>query len=223
MGELWATMLPAAIAIALSPTGIIELILVLFTVRARLNAFVFLTSVTVAVFLLPLLGASVLRAAVESETLTAAANTATAWALIGFGALMIPLAVANFLKRDETSRPAVLDEIARMGALAVFMLSLTVVWLNPINAVILLSVGSRAAATHVPIMALLPALAAFTVLATAPFFAVVVFLVAGGERATAALDRIRQRIVDHIRIITAVVLGLLGVLLIVQGIASVSS
>lgn len=43
--------------------------------------------------------------------------------------------------------------------------------------------------------------------------AVAVFVARGGPRAGAALDRTSQRIVDHNRIITAVVLGLLrGVL-----------
>lgn len=223
MGELWATMLPAAIAIALSPTGIIELILVLLSVRARRNALVFLASVTAGVFLLPLLGASILGATVESDVLAAQANTATAWVLVGVGVLLLPLAVISFHKRGDSTQPAVFDEIAGMGSVAVLLLSLTVVWLNPINALVLLSVGSHAAAIHVSIVALLPSLAAFTALATAPFVAVVVFLVFGGDRAGAALGRLRQRIVDHIRLIAAVVLGLLGVVLVVQGIASMAS
>ncbi|MGZ8714815.1 MAG: GAP family protein [Mycobacterium sp.] len=223
MGELWATMLPAAIAIALSPTGIIELILVLFSARARRNAFVFLTSVAAGVFLLPLLGASILGATVKSDAIAAQTNTATAWVLIGLGVLLVPLAVGSFLKRSDPTPPRVFDEIAKMGSFAVFMLSLSVVWLNPINALVLLSVGSHAAATHVSTLALLPPLTAFTVLATSPFVAVAVFVARGGDRANAALDRTRQRIVDHNRIIMAVVLGLLGLVLVAQGIATVST
>lgn len=215
-------MLPAAIAIAMSPTGIIELILVLFSARARLNALVFLVSVTAGVFLLPLLGAVILSSTVKSDTLAAETNTATAWVLIGLGVLLIPFAVGSFLKRGDPTPPAVFDEIAGMGSFAVFMLSLSVVWLNPINALVLLSVGSHAAAIQVSPIALLPSLVAFTVLATAPFIAVAAFLVWGGERAGAALGRIKQRIVDHNRIITAVVLAVLGVLLVAQGLASVT-
>ena len=222
MGELWATMLPAAVAIALSPTGIIELILVLFSARTRRNALVFLASVTAGVFLLPLLGASILGATVKSGTFAAATSTATAWVLIGLGVLLVPSAVGSFLKRGDPTPPAVFDEIAGMGSCAVFMLSLSVVWLNPINTLVLLSVGSHAASIHVSTLTLLPSLAAFTVLATAPFIAVAVFLGWGGERASVALGRTRQRIVDHNRIIVAVVLGLLGVVLVAQGIASVS-
>lgn len=223
MGELWTTMLPAAIAIALSPTGIIELILVLFSARARRNALVFLASVAAGVFLLPLLGASILGAAVTSDAIAAQTNTATAWVLIGLGVLLVPLAVGSFLKRGDPTPPRVFDGIAKMGSFAVFALSLSVVWLNPINAVVLLSVGSHAAATHVSTVALLPSLVAFTVLATSPFVAVAAFVARGGQRAGAALDRTRQRIVDHLRIIMAVVLGLLSVVLVAQGVATVST
>ena len=59
----------------------------------------------------------------------------------------------------------------------------------------------------------------FTVLATAPFIAVVVLLVWGGERASATLERFKQWLVDHNRIIMAAVLGLLGLVLLAQGIA----
>ena len=222
MGELWATMLPAAIAIALSPTGILELMLVLLSARARRNALVFLASVMAGVFLLPLLGASILNAAVNDDALVARTNTVTAWVLIALGVLLIPFAVGSFLKRGDPIPSGVFDGIAEMGSLAVFLLSLSVVWLNPINALVLLSVGSHAAAIDVSTVALLPNLAVFTVLATSPFVAVALSVLRGGERVTAALDRTRQRIVDHIRIITAVVLGVLGVVLVAQGIASIS-
>lgn len=223
VGELWATMLPAAIAIALSPTGIVELMLVLLSTRARRNALVFLASVTTGVFLLPLLGASILNAAVSDDALVARTNTVTGWILIALGVLLFPFAVGSFLKRGDPIPSGVFNEIAGMGSLAVFLLSLSAVWLNPINALVLLSVGSQAAAIHVSTAALLPSLAMFTVLATSPFLAVALFVVRGGERVTATLHRTRQRIVNHNRVIMAVALGLLGVVLVAQGIASVSS
>lgn len=218
MGELWATMLPAAIAIALSPTGLIELVLVLFSARARRNALLFLASVIAGVFLLPVLGSSILRATVTTETLATQMNTATAWILVALGLVLMPIAIGSYRKRRDPRPPAVFEEIAGMGSVPVFMLSLSVVWLNPINAVVLLSVGSHAAAIHVSTVALLTSLVAFTVLATAPFIAVVVLL--GGERTGATLGRIRQPILEHSRLIVAVVLGLLGVVLVAQGIAA---
>ncbi|WP_326547727.1 GAP family protein [Mycolicibacterium sp. ND9-15] len=223
MGELWATMLPAAVAVALSPTGIVELMLVLLSTRARQNALVFIASVMAGVFLLPLLGASILNAAANNDALVARTNTVTGWVLIGLGVLLIPFAVGSFVKRGNRTPPGIFDEIAAMGSLAVFLLSLSVVWLNPINALVLLSVGSQAAATHVSTLALLPSLVAFTVLATSPFVAVALFVLRGGERVSAALDSTRQRIVEHNRIIMSIALGLLAVVLVAQGIASVSN
>lgn len=219
MGDLWATMLPAAIAVALSPTGIIEMILVLFSARARVNAIAFLASVMVSVFLLPVLGALILGATVESDTAATSPSTGKAWVLIGLGVLLVLFAVGNFRKRADTTPPAVFDKIACMGPGAVFVLSLGVVWFNPINALVLLSVGSQAAAIDVSAATLLLSLAVFTVLATAPFIAVVVLLVWGGDWASATLERFKQWLVDHNRIIMAAVLGLLAVVLLAQGIA----
>lgn len=211
-------MLPAAVAMALSPTGIIEMILVLLSARPRLNALVFLGSVMVSVFVFPLLGASILRAWANTEATSP--NAITGWLLIALGLLLEALAVGSLVNRNLATPPVALDKIAGMGAGAVFLLSLTVVWFNPINAVVLLSVGSQAASLRVSAGALLASMAGFTVLATAPFIAVAVFLVWGGERATAALDRIRQRLIDHYRGVMTVVLALLGLLLIAEGVSS---
>ena len=213
-------MLPAAIAIALSPTGIIEMILVLLSARARLNAVVFLASVMVSVFLLPLLGASILRAWVKSSTGATGPSAANAGVLIGLAVLLILFAVGALVRPADTTPPAVFDKIAGMGRGAVFVLSLSVVWFNPINALILLSVGSQAASIDVPTPTLLLSLAVFTLLATAPFAAVVVVLESGGERASAALERFRHWLVDHYRIIMAAILGLLGLVFLAQGVAS---
>lgn len=212
-------MLPAAIAIALSPTGLIEMILVLLSARARVNALVFLGSVTVSVFALPLLGATMLRSWADNTHATSP-SAVTGWLLIALGVLLGTLAIGSSVNRNLETPPAVLDKIAGMGAGAVFALSLTVVWLNPINAVVLLSVGSQAASIHVSAPALLATLAVFTVLATAPFIAVVAFLMSGGQHATATLDRIKQWLLDHYRTVMTAVLGLLGVLLVAEGVGS---
>lgn len=210
-------MLPAAIAIAVSPTGLIEMILVLLSARARVNALVFLSSVTVSVFALPLLGASILRAWADDTQTTA--DTVTGWLLIGLGAVLAALAVGSLADSNLQTPPVALDKIAAMGAGTVFLLSLTVVWLNPINAAVLLSVGSQAASIHVSTPALLASLAVFTIVATAPFIAVVAFLASGGQRATATLDRIKRWLVDHYRIVMTATLGLLAVLLVADGVA----
>ena len=45
-------------------------------------------------------------------------------------------------------------------------------------------------------------------------------LESGGERVSAALERFRQWLVDHYRIIMAAILGLLGLVFLAQGVAS---
>lgn len=221
MPDLWMVMLPAAVAIALSPTGIMEMILLLLTARARSNATVFLASVMVSVFLLPLLGASVLGAAIESRIGALTAGALTGWLLIGFGALLVVIAVISiFSKPADTAPPAVLGKISGMGPGAAFALSLTVVWLNPINALVLLSVGSKAALTDVATPVFLLSLAGFMVLATLPFLAIVAVLVWRGEWAGETLARLNTWLTDHYRIVTIAVLGVVGPVLAVQGVAT---
>lgn len=112
------------------------------------------------------------------------------------------------------------DKIAGMGRGAVFVLCLSVVWFNPINALILLSVGSQAASIDVPT----PHLAAFARRVHAAGHSPVRrrggVLESGGERVSAALERFRQWLVDHYRIIMAAILGLLGLVFLAQGVAS---
>lgn len=221
MNALWAVMVPAAIAIALSPTGLIEMILLLLTKRARLNVTVFLVSVMVSVFLMPLLGASVLGAALENRLGAVTAGTLTGWLLIGFGALLLVVAVVAASRSPTDARPpAVFDRIAGMGPGAAFALSTTVVWFNPINALVLLSVGSKAAVSDVSTTWWLLSLAVFTVLATLPFIAVVAVLVWRGDQAGAALDGLNRWLIRHNRVLSVAVLGVLGPVLALQGWAS---
>jgi len=188
--------------------------------RARVNAMVFLASVMLSVFLMPLLGASVLRATVKGHSGAASFGAGKAWVLIGLGLLLAVFALANFRKRADTMPPPVFGKIADMGLGGVLVLSLVVVWFNPVNAVVLLSVGSQAASTDVSTAPLLLSLAVFTVLATIPFIAVVWLLVCGGERARVTLERFRRWLLEHNRIIVAAVLGLLGLALVGQGVTS---
>jgi hypothetical protein len=220
MAELWAAMLPAAIVLASSPTGLIEMMLVLYTVRARVNAIVFLASVMVSTFLLPLLGTSISAAAVEIAKGAMSPGAVASWVLVGLGALLVLCAFGSLFWRVDTTVAAVSDKIAGMGPGAVFALSLSVMVFNPINALVLLSIGSQAASADVSTTTWLLSLAAFTVLATAPFIAVVVLWVSGGERAGATVERFRHWLLNHSRITVVAVFGVIGLVLLVQGIAS---
>ena len=55
VGPALLDVLPAAVAPAVSPAALVELVLVLVSVRARVNAPVFLVAVAVPVFVIPFL------------------------------------------------------------------------------------------------------------------------------------------------------------------------
>ena len=65
MKDVLVGLVPSAIGFAISPISIIELILVVFSKRARINGIVFLLTLAVPLFLLPLLGATAVKAATE--------------------------------------------------------------------------------------------------------------------------------------------------------------
>ena len=219
MGELWATMLPAAVAIALSPTGILELIMILLSARARLNALVFLASVMVGC---SAAAARSLGAQRPRDRHTGRGDERRD----GMGAHRVgrtadPFRRLQLLEAGRAAPPAVFEGITGMGTFAVFVLSLSVVWFNPINALVLLSVGSHAAATHVSTAALLPS---WPHSRCWPQGRSSRWRRSwcGRKRAGATLDRIRQWILEHSRIVVAVALGLLGVVIVAQGVASLS-
>lgn len=220
MSDLIAALVPTAIGVALSPVGIIEMILVLFSDRAKTNGVVFLASVMVSVFLLPVVGALAFNATGAGDSDGGDGGAAGAWVLVIFGAALLVLAAANFRNRADSTPPAVLGRIATMGPGAVLVLSLGVVLLNPKNVVLLLSFGSQAAAAEAGTGALVIALVLLTLLATSPFIAVVAMLLWGGERGTAALDRFKDWLISRNRLIMAAVLGILGLVVFGRGLAS---
>ena len=63
MGDALLLLIPAAIAVALSPMGIVEMILVLFSDQARPNGIILLLTVLAGALILPLLGAFAFDAA----------------------------------------------------------------------------------------------------------------------------------------------------------------
>lgn len=141
IGTVFLAMLPAAIGFALSPLGLVEMILVLLSKRARTNSLVFLVAIVIPVFAVPFVGASGMDAGATTET---ERGTAEGVVLLVIALILAALAARNFTRRHDTSAPAILDKIADMGPLAVLLLAPGVTVLNPKNLVVLLGAGAAA-------------------------------------------------------------------------------
>lgn len=216
MLDVFLGSLPAAIAIALSPIALIYLILVLFSRRAATNGPVFLLTVMASMFIIPLAGSLVIGGVADDGSNEQA--TLKGWIFIIFGALLIALAVSSWRKRADTSAPKVLDKIDSMGPAAVVLLGIAVTFLNPKNLVILLSTGAQAGASGAALGAVAAGLAVFVLVAAFPLIVAVGYSRFGGRSAEQRLERLREWLTRNNRTITAVVLGVIGAVLLVQGV-----
>jgi hypothetical protein len=170
MGGVLAGLLPAAIAFAFSPIPIIELILVMFSRRARINGIVFLLTVAVPTFIIPLLGATVVKSVSDGGS---GGGGAGSWVNVVFGVLLLLLAVSNLRNYHDTDAPKAFGLIEGMGPGAVFGLAIGVTLVNPKNLALLLSAGETMREASLAGAQMLIAVAIFTLVAMLPYLAVI--------------------------------------------------
>jgi threonine/homoserine/homoserine lactone efflux protein len=188
MGSALAGLIPAAIAFAFSPIPIIELILVVFSHRARINGVVFLLTVAVPTFVIPLLGATVVKSATDGGS---GGGGAGAWVNLVFGVLLLLLAVFNLRKYHDTEAPKAFGLIEGMGPRAVFGLAIGVTLVNPKNLALLLSAGETLREASLSTAGMLIAVAVFTLVAMLPYLAVIGYQNLGAAGAAQKLDAIK--------------------------------
>jgi Sap, sulfolipid-1-addressing protein len=213
-------LIPAAIGVALSPTALIELILVLFSKRARTNGVVFVTTLIVSVMAVAAIGAFAIK--VTTDDTSDQPSTAKGIVLLIVGALALVVAWKNWTGRHDTSVPKVFDAITNMGPAAVFVLALGAVPMNPKNLVMVLAAGAQAGASGEPTATIVWALVVFSVIATAPFLVAIGYVLVAGDSAQQRLGIVRDWLMSHNRLIMAIVLGVLGLVILGQGWAAVA-
>lgn len=214
MDNVFVTLIPTAIGIAISPAPIIELILVLFSRRRVANSLAFiitLLAMTVVVLTIGGLGGQ------AADGGTSEPSALVGWVLAALGALLLVLGVKNWRNRADTSEPEIFAKISELGPGAVAFLAFGAVALNPKNAVLLLAAGQSVGASANPLLVGL----GFTLVATLPYTLAVGYALLGGAAATARLDRMRAWLVQRNRLIMGVVCGVLGLVLVLKGLGAV--
>ena len=220
MFDIVSGLIPAAIGVALSPAALIELILVLFSKRARLNGLVFVATLMVSIFTVAAIGAFAMK--VTTDDSTDQPSTAKGIVLLVLGVLALVIAWRNWTRRTDTSVPKMFDTIANMGPGAVFVLAVGAVPLNPKNLVMVLAAGAQAAASGEPTATVVIALVVFTLLAASPFLVAIGYVLIAGDGALERLGTVRDWLMSHNRLIMAIVLGVLGLVIVGQGWAAVA-
>jgi hypothetical protein len=187
-------LLPSAVAFAISPIPIIELILVVFSRRARVNGIVFLLTVGVPTFVIPVLGATLVRAATDGGD---GGEGGAGWVKLAFGVLLLLFAVVNLRKYRDEDVPKVFGAIDGMGPGAVFGLAIGVTLVNPKNLALLLAAGETMREASLTTGAMLLAVTAFTAVALSPYAAVIGYQAFGGASAAARLERLKSALLRN--------------------------
>jgi hypothetical protein len=110
-----ASLIPAAIGIAISPVPIVELILVIFSRRRVPNTVAFVLTLIVLSAAAVAMGAAGQKATESSGNHT---STGMAVVLIVLGVLLLLVAIRNWRNRADTSEPNMLQKISGMGRAA---------------------------------------------------------------------------------------------------------
>ena len=218
MNEVVVGLVSSAIGFAISPISLIELILVVFSKRARVNGIVFLLTLAVPLFLLPILGATAVKAATGGSE--GGGGSSGMWIQLAFGVVLLLMAAMNLRKYHDTDAPKIFDTIQNMGPGAVFVLALGVTLFNPKNLALLLSAGEtmREASLETGQIVLVSAL--FTLLAMSPFLAVVGYQLLGGQAAERRLIAMKEALLRNNHKIMFWVTGVLGLLFLGRAVPS---
>lgn len=214
MNNAFATLIPLAIGLAISPAPVIELILVLFSRRRVVNAVAFIATLLAMTVLVLTIGALGGRAADEGGS---GPSVTMGWVFAALGLLLLVLGVKNWRNRADTSEPAVFATVSGMGPAAVAFLAFGAVAVNPKNTVLLLTAGQSIGESPTPLLYGL----GFTLLATLPYTASVGYALLGGKPANDRLDRMRSWLVARNRLIMGVICTLLGMVLVLKGLPAI--
>jgi threonine/homoserine/homoserine lactone efflux protein len=218
---LWqaiGSMLPAAIAVALSPIPIIGVVLVLGTPRARTSGPAFalgwiagLTTVAVAVILV----------AGGSSDPDSSASTGVNWLEVGLGVLFLMMAARQWRSRPKDGQPSELPKwmasVDRVTPPKAFGLGVALSAANPKNLALTMAAAASIAQAGLSTADETIAVAVFVVIGSLTVAGAVVVALLAPTRSTAALASLKQFMSDHNAVIMMVVLLILGAKLVGDG------
>jgi threonine/homoserine/homoserine lactone efflux protein len=216
MGRVIAEVVPLGVGIAASPFPIVPAILLLFTARPRPAALAFLTGWALGI--LAVTAAAVLLASVielQEETPTWAA-----WTKLILGLVLVILAYRQWAGRAAAKEPAwmrALDDATPASALRLGVL-LSVP--NPKVALLAAASGLTIGAAELSTAGAAIALVTFVVVASSTVALPLLSYVVLGDRALAPLSAARDWFRVNQAVVVALVLAVIGVLLVVEGLAA---
>ena len=219
MGSAISEVLPFAIGVAISPAGIIAVILVLFSARARVNGPVFLLGWVVGVAIVSTV-IYLLADAGDVGSGGSASDTSYWLKLVG-GILLVLLAFRDWRKRpaagEAVDQPKWMAAIDTLTPVKTGGLSVLLAGANPKNLALSLAAGASLAQAGASGSEATVGLVVFVIVASLTIAVPVVVYWVGGDRASRVLEGWRESLSANNAAVMAVLFLVFGVVLFSQG------
>jgi hypothetical protein len=205
---------PYALAIALSPFGVIVAILLLFTPRPRAAGGAFLAGWAVGIAV----AAGVFVALASVVELSDEPPSWASWARLGLGVVLLLVGARLWLRRAGKAEPAWLRSLAGITPARALRLGL-LLSANPKTLLLAVAGGLAIGAAELTLAGTVVAVAVFIGLAVVTVALPFLLHMLLGVRVLATLGRAKDWLTAHDATVMAVALVVVGILLTVQGIA----
>ena len=220
MGQGIGEVLTFGAGVAISPAGLIAVILVLFSRRARVNGPLFLLGWVLALGTL-----SAVVYAISNQSNAGSSNTSSdsvSWLKIALGAGLILLARREFRKRPkpgaEPEMPKWMKRVDGLTPVQAFGLGALLGAANPKN--LALAIGAAAGLGQLGLSTAdaVVALIVFVVVGSLSIAIPVAYHLIGGDKSKAQLESLKDWLAQHNEAVMAVLFLVFGVALIAKGI-----
>lgn len=220
------SLLPLAVAVAISPIPIIAVVIILGTPRSRVNGPAFglgwvggLTAVTTVVL--------VLTSGSGADDPGSSAATGTNWVQVALGVVLLVLAARQWRGRpgpgEQAELPGWMEKVDHFGPAASAGAGVVLSAANPKNLLLAVSAGAAVGQAGLSGAEDAVALAAFVMIGSLTVVGAVVYSLVDRKGSATALAGVKSFMADHNAVIMTVLLGVIGAKVLGQGIGGAFS
>jgi len=221
LNEAIGALLPAAVAVAVSPIPIIAIVVVLGSPHARTSGPAFAAGWVLG---LSVVSVVIVQVAGGASDPTSATATGVNWVLAAFGILLLTMAGRQWRKRpkpgEEPELPAWMATVDKIAPGKAFVLGTTLSAVNPKNLTLTAAASAGIAQVGLDDADTLLAVAIFVAIGSSTVAGAVLAFLVAPSRAARSLTSLRTFMTAHNAAIMMVILLLLGVKLLGDAFAS---
>ncbi len=223
MNDAIAEILPLALVVTISPLPIVAAILLLFTSKPRHNGLAYVSGFWFGVA--AVLGALTWFTSPEDSGGRFEGSTTSATVRIVIGVALCAAAVLRYRRRPPPGitpeMPGWMDGLARFSPPRSLLAGLLVGMGNPKNIATAVAAAVAMSSAEISAGQSAAVVAAYAILATLGVALPLIVLLARGERAQPVLERWREWLAHNNAVVLAVLFGVIGLMLIVEGIPDI--